>query len=192
MSRLLGLRSLRLFTPIKMSPTAVHINRLMWMRTMDIILSLPGSMISPSVFTSATSSRPPSSQYETKAGEYPRCKLSHLHITCGHPRWFAHAEVPYVLGVVRALDWKRLDEVIAHTGISEPLSNSRLQPSTKSHRSRAAGDLNAIPGERSEQGPEKPLRFQLGCRPDRRVEVENALVQRLSPRVRDLLEFVKN
>ena len=190
MSRLLGLRSLRLFTPIKMSPTAVHINRLMWMRTMDIILSLPGSMISPSMFPSTTSSRPPSSQHDTKAGEYPRCQLDHLHITCGHPRWFAHAEVPYVLGVVRALDWKRLDEVIAHTGISEPLSNSKLQ-STKPRRSQAVGDT-AVTGERSEEGPGKPLRFQLGCRPDRRIEIENALVQRLSPRVRDLLEFVKS
>lgn len=170
--RLTSLRTLDVTVPIKMSPAALHVNRFVWTRFMDMLLDLPAALGAhpyASVFpgTLAPASLPPKA---------PSGKLQTVRIAFGNPRWTALAEMPYVLGVVRALDWGRLDAVM-----------ERHWPQDEDDHARCAR-----PGVSADSsGDVKPGRLQLSIasRPSSRAQVERAVLGKLSPQVKYISRF---
>lgn len=187
MSHLTGLRTLYLFIPIKMTHTAVHVNRFMWTRTTDIIRSLPGPATFPLLSSSASHSLV--SRRLTQEQAHARSHLDRLRIICGDPRWFALADAPYVLSVVRALDWACLDDIVAHTGLDSPSRSDDGMPSLEGFRLPQTFGNCATDGD-DEIDFGKPLQIAIGCRPAHHTEVEKALLQNVSPRVRNVLTFI--
>ncbi|KAJ3551149.1 hypothetical protein NM688_g4888 [Phlebia brevispora] len=171
-SHLTALRTLYIAIPIKMSPTAFHVNRFMWSYAINILLSLPSthtlfmsSPVSPSTPSVWTSDLAP-------LEEEKMCPpLDLLRIQFGNPRWTALAELPYMLGVVDSLDWTRLDAVAQH------LRLGRSSP------------VRAPMSEAGQRQSKKPLEIQIGCRPHRRADLRNAMLAEVSPSVGEIVGF---
>lgn len=151
----------------------MHANRFLWARLMDVLLSLPVSP-PPPVFPS------PSPRTATAA------RLERIHIAFGNPRWTALAEVPYVLGVVAALDWEPVDELV---GRHWPQANVRTSPqqlTTKMSLQQQAGTKTVALRQ-----TETRLELSIAARPSSRAQVERAVLGHVSARVQRVLEFVR-
>ena len=138
----------------------MHANRFLWARLMDILLSLP----TPPPFVNS----PSPLAFSRPASHPPPPRLERIHIAFGNPRWTALAEVPYVLGVVRALDWDPMDELVGRHW-PQPIST------------KAGSAAVATPR----------LELSIAARPTSRAQVERAVLGHVSMRVQRVLEFVR-